>query len=128
VVSSETWTLIGVIVGAVIGFALAFVREYIQELRQKKKYLRDLLSDLEYNKKLVERGESWGYHTVAYRDAKGAKYLFDLPEELRTHIYDAQCLTSGIYVRRKGLSSEEMKKLGRVLEDIIPEFKKYLDC
>jgi len=106
---SEIWTLIGVTIGAILGFASNFLRDKINESKQRKRYLMDLLGDLEYNQKLAERGESWGYHTVAYRDAKGAKHLFDFPEPLRTQIYDAQCITSGVYVKRKGLSSEERR-------------------
>jgi hypothetical protein len=126
--NSETWALIGVVVGAILGFALNFLRDEIRESRQKRRYLMDLLSDLKYNKNLADRGEAWGYHTVAYRDAKGAKYLFDLPDELRTQIYDAQCIASGIYIRRKGLSPQEMTKLKQLLDSIIPRFNKHVDC
>jgi hypothetical protein len=84
------------------------------------------LADLEYNKKLAEEGEKRGYHTLAYKNAKAAKYLVDLPKNLRIQIYDIQRLTSNIYVRRKGLSVEEINKLKELLDSTIPEFKKYL--
>ena len=127
-VSSPIWALIGVVVGAILGFVLTLLREHIQEQRQRGKYLRDLLTDLEYNKKLAEKGEKkWGYHTLAYRDAKGAKYLFDLPEEIRTQIYDAQSLVSSVYGKGIELSPEEIKRLRELLENIIPQFRKYLE-
>ena len=127
-VSSPIWTIIGVVVGAIIGFVLTLLREHIQEQKQRQKYLRDLLTDLEYNKKLAEAGEKqWGYHTLAYKDAKGAKYLFDLPEELRTQIYDTQTLISSIYGTGKALSFQGIKRLRELLESIIPEFRRYLE-
>jgi hypothetical protein len=126
-VSSPIWTLIGVVVGAILGFVLNFLREYIQEQKQRRKYLRDLLADLEYNKELAEKGEKkWGYHTLAYTDAKGAKYLFDLPEKLRTQIYDSQAIMSKVYGKGE-VSAEEIKRLRELLGSIIPEFKKYLE-
>ena len=127
-VSSPIWTLIGVVVGAILGFVLTLLREHIQEKKQRGKYLRDLLTDLEYNRKLAEEGEKkWGYHTLAYKDAKGAKYLFDLPEELRTQIYDAQSLISSIYGKGIELSPQEIKTLRELLDNIIPEFRRRLE-
>jgi hypothetical protein len=34
---------------------------------------------------------------LGYTDSKEAKYLFDLPKELRTQIYDAQSIISAFY-------------------------------
>jgi hypothetical protein len=89
-IPSEIWALIGVVVGAAIGFGLELLRGYIQEKRQKRKYLKDLLADLEYNKRLAEKAITYGYHTSGYIEAKEAKYLSDLPEELRVNIDSIQ--------------------------------------
>jgi len=126
-IPSEVWTLIGVIVGALIGFLLNLLRDYIQERKLRKKYLGDLLADLEYNEKLVKEGKKWGYHTLGYIDAKGAKYLFDLPENLRIQIYDVQSLITSGYAKNQGLSCEEIEQLKELLKNIIPEFKRYLN-
>ena len=133
--SSEFWTLMGVVVGVIIGFGLNFSKEYIHEKHQKGKYLKDLLADLEYNKKLAEKGRGWGYHTLGYIDAKGAKYLFDLPEKLRTQIYDVQSIASAINKGTTAFFDQKFKEVGDVLnlemlksrlEEVIPEFKKCL--
>ena len=134
---SEIWALIGVGVGTAIGFGLDFIKAHIQEKQQKKKYLGDLLADLEYNKKLAEEGRRWGYHTLGYTDAKGAKYLFDLPEKLRTQIYYVQSIASAInegttaaFVEKKFDAVTEPLSLvifKSNLENVIPELKRYLE-
>jgi len=86
------------------------------------KYLRDLLADMEYNIKLAEENKKWGYHTLAYTDAKGAKYLFDLPEKLRTQIYDVISMISALY--HPSGEIVEIKKIKKLLESIIPELKR----
>jgi len=63
------------IIGIVLGFMSNLLRDWIQEKKTKRIYLEDLLADLEYNKKLAEKDRGWGYHTMGYTDAKGAKYL-----------------------------------------------------
>lgn len=124
-ISSEIWILIGVFVGAILGFGLNFLRDFIQERKQRTKYLKDLLADMEYNKKLAGKNKKWGYHTLGYTDAKGSKYLFDLPEKLRTQIYDAQAIISAFYHKR--VEIEEIKELKKLLESVNLEFKKYLE-
>ena len=133
--SSEFWTLMAVVVGGIIGFGLNFLKEYIHEKQQKGKYLKDLLADLEYNKKLAEEGRGWGYHTLGYIDAKGAKYLFDLPEKLRTKIYKVQSIASAINEGITAFFGQKFEEVGEVLnremlksqlEEVILEFKKYL--
>nr|QNO54366.1 hypothetical protein DIMBOPOO_00039 [Methanosarcinales archaeon ANME-1 ERB7] len=124
-----------VVVGVIIGFGLNFLKENIHEKQQKGKYLKDLLADLEYNKRLAEEGRGWGYHTLGYIDAKGAKYLFDLPEKLRTQIYDVQSRASAINEGITVFFGQKFEDVGDVLnremlksllEEVIPEFKKYL--
>ena len=123
----EIWVIIGVCLGTILGFMLNLLKDFFGERQQKKKYLGDLLADLEYNKKLAEEGKHWGYHTLGYVDAKGAKYLFDLPPELRNKIYDAQTITSYLYeTRSTGNRAGQIGELRKILEDIIPKLKKYL--
>lgn len=121
-------TLIGVLVGGVLGFGFSRLNKHLDENKEEKEYLNDLLGDLEYNKKLANKRKGYGYHTLGYIDAKGAKYLFKLPKELKNQIYDAYSLI--FYMNQKfdypqggGVLAERLEKL---LERIIPEFKKYL--
>lgn len=127
-VPSEIWTLIGVVIGAILGFALNFLREYINERKERKKYLKDLLADLEWNKKLAKEKRGFGYHTLGYTDAKGAKYLFELPIELRNQIYEAFSLT--FYLNQEFEYTDQgvtlAEKLEKLLENIIPQLKKHL--
>lgn len=126
-ISTEIWVIIGVVVGAILGFLLNLSRYYIQEKQQRRKCLKDLLADLEYNKKLAEETKRWGYHTLGYNDAKGAKYLFDLPMELRNQIYDVQTIISAFYLYQKDMNYPlEIEKLKEFLESLIPKFERYL--
>ena len=126
--TSEIWTLIGMVIGTILGFALNFLREYIDERKEKRKYLEDLLADLEWNRKLAKERKGYGYHTLGYTDAKGAKYLFEFPAELRNKLYEAVSLS--FYLNQtykytdKGVTLAE--KLEKLLEDIIPKFRQYL--
>ena len=129
--SSEFWTLMGAAVGVILGFGLNVLKENRHEKQQRGKYLKDLLADLEYNKKLAEEGREWGYHTLAYSDAKGAKYLFDLPEKIRTKIYDVQTRASAFNAGTTKLYDPKFdvvsdRYLEIELEDVVQEFKKYL--
>jgi len=56
-----------------------------------------LFRDLQFNKDLAEQSKIYGYHTLAYTDAKGAKYLFDLPDNLRNKIYEAYAIIFWLY-------------------------------
>jgi hypothetical protein len=127
-IPSEVWTLIGVVIGAILGFALNFLREYINERKERRKYLEDLLADLEWNKKLAKERKGFGYHTLGYTDAKGAKYLFELPAELRNQLYDAISLifylNQTFNYTNRGVSLAE--KLEKLLENIIPQFREHL--
>ena len=126
--SSEAWTLIGVVVGAILGFSLNLLKEYINERKERAKYLGDLLADLEWNKKLAKERKGYGYHTLGYSDAKGAKYLFKLPPELRNQLYDAFSLT--FYLNQRfGYSDQGVtlaEKLEKLLDNIIPQLSEYL--
>lgn len=119
------FTLTGVILGAFLGLGLNLLKDHLQERKQRTKYLMDLLSDFEYNKKLAGENKKWGYHTLGYTDAKGAKYTFDLPEKLRMQIYDIQSMISANIEKGETARIKEIKKL---LDNVIPEFKEYLKC
>lgn len=97
--TSEIWTLIVAIAGVVLGAFLTYVFTYFRDKRKeketKRKYLEDLLADLEYNRKLTEKSQIWGYHTSGYTGAKEAKYLSDLPQELLTNIDNIQSIILG---------------------------------
>ena len=56
-----------------------------------------MFRDLQFNKDLAEQSKIYGYHTLAYTDAKGAKYLFDLPDNLRNKIYEAYAIIFWLY-------------------------------
>ena len=128
--SSGFFGIIGVCVGVIIGFLLNLCREYWQEKQQKRKYLNDLLKDLEFNKKLAEESKIYGYHTLGYTDAKGAKYLFELPDDLRNKIYSAFAIIFSLYDSGLHLTNQErqtrVEELKKLLEEIIPHFKNYL--
>jgi hypothetical protein len=74
----------GMVVGTILGFAFELIRDWRREKETKGKYLKDLLADLEYNKRLAEGDITYGYHILGYVNAKQSKYLPDLPKEIRT--------------------------------------------
>jgi len=130
-VNGATWNLIcvvvGVVIGAIIGFVFDLARDHIHENQQKQRYFKNLLVDLGYNKKLAEENKILDYRTLVFN-----KYLHDLPEELRTKIYDAQSIISRIYLPWSGdsqsyvrLISPYLKKLKELLESIIPQLEEY---
>lgn len=126
-IPSEFWILMGVVLGASLGFGFNLLRDYLQEQKQKSNYLGDLLADMKYNKKLADEEKNWGYHTLGYTDAKGAKYLFDLPEELRKKIYDAQTIVSSFYRMDEKMEEKKIRELEKLLKEIIPKLEKHLD-
>lgn len=119
--------LIYLFAGAAIGFLFARFNKWLDEKQERKKYLGDLLADLKYNLDLAERRINQGYHTLGYIDAKSAKYLFDLPERLRTQIYDIQAFVSEIYDRPPDKRAGMVSQLKGLLEETVPEFEKFLN-
>lgn len=126
--SSEIWTLIGVIIGAILGFGLSLSKDWLRGKQQKTKYLKILLSDLEYNKNLLEKNPPSGYRTLGYiLDAEVVKYLLDLSKGLLSKIYDIQTKTSLLPIPpTAGAESPLFKALSNLLDEVIPELKKYL--
>lgn len=126
ILSSEIWALIGVVIGAILGFGLSLLKGWAQEKRQQKKYLEVLLSDLEYNKKLVNKNTELGYRTLGYINEKGVEYLLNLPEEVLAQIYEVQTkislLSNPSYIFAK---SQIIETLNNLLDKAIPQLKKY---
>jgi len=132
-ITPEIWTLIvtvvGVTVGAFIGYLLESFREKRRARERKEKWLKDLLANLEYNKMLLVDG-------INYQDLRTLvlnNYLLDLPDHLRTKIYEVQRIISRILLPWSGdaqsfarLISPKIEKLIGLLESIIPELKEYL--
>jgi len=120
--------LIYLLAGAAIGFLSARFNKWLDEKQERKRYLGDLLADFKYNLDLAQRRINHGYHTLGYIDAKSAKYLFDLPEGLRTQIYDVQALVSQIYdIQPPDMRASMVSALKGFLEEAIPEFEKFLN-
>ena len=88
-----------------------------------------MFRDLQFNKDLAEQSKIYGYHTLAYTDAKGAKYLFDLPDNLRNKIYEAYAIIFWLYNTdaEEKIKRGEIRKLRRLLSEIISEFEDYLN-
>lgn len=127
-IPSAIWTLIGVVVGAYLVYRLNLRKDHIKEEQRRREYLKDLFSELEYNKRLSDENKKEGYDTSAYTDAKEAKYLLVLPKELRYKINDAQNMLINARLR-DGLYYVEridIERLKELLENIIPEFERYL--
>lgn len=124
----EVWTAVAIsLISVAVGVFLHFGLDLLKERKERQKYLMDLLRDLEFNKKLADEENSWGYHTLGYIDAKGAKHLYSLPDGLRTKIYEAQAKTSLLYERiDPAMKHQLIRELRSLLEEIIPEFRNHL--
>ena len=126
--ATEIWNFIFLAVGAFLGFLTSQLKDYFQNKQRKSKYLKALLGELDYNKKLVNKNEKKGYDTSAYIDAKETKYLYDLPTELRNNINDAQIMLINARLRDHLYYHEklDLEKLKKLLEESIPEFENYI--
>jgi len=114
-------------IGNVLSFVLNILRDFRREKRQERKFFEVLLSHLEYNKELVKKNTELGYHTMDYIDAEGAKYLLNLPKQLRDEIYNIRTkialLSNPSYIFAK---SQIIEALNNLLDKAIPQLKKYL--
>lgn len=131
--SSNVWKLIygfgGVFLGGMLSFLLESWREKKKENIERENYLKDLLADLKFNKKLADKGKVYGYHTLGYKDAKGAKYLHELPENLRSKIYDAHVIMFKLNQRSfsEGDKKEEVDNLKPLLDDAVSQLDKFIN-
>ena len=101
-----------------------------REKSQRQKYLKDLLEEMEFNNSIAkDNWKRWReFRTLAYTDARSAKYLIDLPKELQEKIYKSYSIIINLHNRQieplEGNIMEVFKILD--LQNTIKDFRKYL--
>lgn len=105
--------------------------ERSSSVERKGDYLKALLAELEYNKKLIDKNKIEGYYTSAFFNAKEANCLLDMPKNLRDKIIEAQTSIRAAQLRDNPhlyySDRLDLKKLKKLSNYIIPKLRVYIN-